>query len=264
MLTARHLYTRYSRSHEKTGLHEASNAPAPAYNERDLPASDDKTAIDEKGFPSDVKVISANEENDSTTSLTSETPAASASIAIFRQYLTTTTTTLTIRENSLPSLPDSFTVTNGATHIFNVHRERPSLRRQQIITDARTSAPVMTVSHNVGTLPASYTFVDASDNRILDLQGSFFIPWTGSKSSAFLLNGETGQKIELGLQGSHRNRKGTITNKETGEVLVMMKSNIFELGNVVGGRRTYTVTIRAGMDMAVVTGLIVALDARAQ
>jgi uncharacterized protein YxjI len=41
-----------------------------------------------------------------------------------------------------------------------------------------------------------------------------------------------------------------------------MTSNIFELRNVVGGRRTYNVTIRAGLDMAMVVGLIVALDAR--
>lgn len=263
-MAARYLYTRYSRSHDKAGLHGASNASAPAYNENTLPGSDDEAAIEKNGFPSDVKVISASEEDDSTTSLSSDTPAAARPIAIFRQYLTTATTTLTVRENSLPSLPDSFTVANGTTPIFNIHRERPSLRRQQIVTDARTSAPVMTVRHNVGTLPASYTFVDPSDNRILDLQGNFFIPNTGSRSTAFLLNSETGQKIELALQGSYRNHKGMITNKETGEVLVTMKSNIFELRNVVGGRRTYTVTIRAGIDMAVVTGLIVALDARAQ
>lgn len=39
-------------------------------------------------------------------------------------------------------------------------------------------------------------------------------------------------------------------------------SSDFELRDLVG-RRTYTVDIRAGVDMAVVVGLIVALDARA-
>lgn len=117
----------------------------------------------------------------------------------------------------------------------------------------------MTIRRNLGTLPRSFTFLDPTGNRIVDLQGNFFVPFTGAKSTVFLLNA-AGQKVELSMQGSFQNRHAVIKNSE-GDELVTMSSD-FELRDLVG-RRTYTVDIRAGVDMAVVVGLIVALDARA-
>lgn len=251
-MAVRMIYTQYSRRHNKVGLSAASNASAPSYHEKDMSITDEKHAI------------ITEHSTTSTEGLTATTPSLSAPIAIFPQYVTETTTSLTIREDGLPHLPDSFTVSNGDTTLFKVHRDRPSFRHRQEIIDAQTQQPVMTVCRNVGTLPRSFIFVDPERNRIVDLQGSFFVPYTGAKSSAFLLNAETGQKIELLMQGSYRNRHAVIKNKETDEILVTMTSNIFELRNIVGGRRTYNVTIRAGLDMAIVVGLIVALDARAQ
>ena len=245
-MAVRMIYTQYARRHDKTGINTASNASAPSYKEQE---GDEKNAV---------------VTNLSTDSLTSNTPAISAPIAIFPQYLTSDTTTLTIREDGFPSLGSSFSVTKDNTPIFTVDRERPSFRNRQHIIDASTQKPIYTVQRYIGNLARSFSFVDPNGTRIVDLQGNFFVPYTGAKSSAFLLSAETGEKVELMMHGSYRNRDAAITNKETGEVLVEMKSNIFELRNVVGGRRTYTVTIRAGLDMAMVVGLIIALDARAQ
>jgi hypothetical protein len=96
-----------------------------------------------------------------------------------------------------------------------VHRDRPSFHHRQQIVDATTDETIFTVQRNVGTLPSSFTFVDPEGTRIVDLQGNFFRPYTGAKSSASRLNAETGRKIDLLMHGSYRNRHAVIKNKET-------------------------------------------------
>lgn len=261
-MAVRMLYTRYARSHDKTGLSGASNATPPAYDETPSHTEAEKD-VEEDIIEKNGTLTATSSTHTSTEELTQSTPHLNAPIAVFPQYLSKTTTTLTIREVGFPNFSDSFTVSNGSEQIFNVHRERPTIGWRQHITDAHTNAPVMTIRRNLGQLPVSYRFEDPAGAKVVDLRGNFFLPHTGAKSSAFLLNSETGEKTELAMRGSYRNRHATITNKATGEVLVEMKSNIFEVRNVVGSRRTYEVTVRAGMDLVLAVGMIIALDARA-
>ena len=260
-MAVRILYTRYARSHDKTGLSAASNVAPPSYEKSSFPASSGialEHGVDEK----DQSIIIQSAAS-STESLIETIPRLNSSIAVFPQYLTKTSTTLTIREVGFPYLSDSFTVSNNNEEIFNIRRERPAIGRPQHITDSKTKDPIMTIRRNIGQLPMSYRCEDPKGAKVLDLQGNFFRPYTGAKSSAFLLNSETGEKIELSMRGSYRNRHASITNKATGKVLVEMTSDIFEGRNVLGGRRTYQVKVRAGMDLVIAVAMIVALDARA-
>jgi hypothetical protein len=94
-------------------------------------------------------------------------------------------------------------------------------------------------------------------------KANVFVPATGAKSTAFLMNAETGQKTELVMKSSFKSRHATIRDAND-EVLVDMDSDIFDVKSLVVGKRTYKIVVRAGMDMALAVALIVALDARAQ
>lgn len=235
------LYTQYARSHDKTGLSYASNIAPPSYNE---PATY-SNSYDEK------KEVTTTEHQ------------LDASIAILPQYIAKETVTLTIREVSFPHLSDSFTVSESGNEILSVNRERPALGWRQTIRDTKANTSLMTLRRNFGQIPISYSCFDPNETKVLDLQGNFSVPFSGAKSSAFLLNAETGEHLELSMHGSHRNRHATIKNATTQEVLVSMESDIFEARNIVGGRRTYTVTIKAGVDRVLAVAMIMALDARA-
>lgn len=202
----------------------------------------------------------------STENLLSLTTKLSTPITLFPQYTAQEPATLVIREVGLPHFSDSFTVTNKTTEaeLFNIKRERPAIGWRQHITDATTNAPVVTLRRNLGQLPVSYRCLDPTNgDKVMDLQGNFFVPFTGSESTATMLNTATGEKAELEMKGSYRNRHARILNKATGETLVEMKSQVLELRNVAGGRRTYEVVVREGMDLVVAVAMIVALDARA-
>jgi hypothetical protein len=51
--------------------------------------------------------------------------------------------------------------------------------------------------------------------------------------------------------------------KESGRVVARAEREIWSLRNDIGGRTTYTACVEAGVDMAVIVGLIMALDDRA-
>jgi len=192
-------------------------------------------------------------------------------IAIFPQYLTTGLTTLIIRESSIPHFSDSFSIHLADTEapIFHIRREIPSFRHKQNLIDARTNQPIMRIRRNVGTLPRSYWFEDPEGKKICDVQGDFFVPFTGAKSRALFKNAAAGvggrdvaETTELDMQGSYRNRHAEIKDKPTGQMVATVRCNLWNKRFLAGGRRTYVASIRAGVDMATIVGLITALDAR--
>jgi uncharacterized protein YxjI len=265
-MAARIFYTKYIRSHDKTGLWPASNAtgtPPPDY-EKAITVSETSPDLEKALKAKDETYIEEVSSNSSFVSLTPKhTPTLSQTTSIFPQYIAGTTSELTIKEDGLPNLSESFTIFNGGSPLFKIDRQRPSRRHRQQMIDLQTGELIMSLRKNFGTLPRSFEFFDPSNNRVLDLQGNFFVPATGAKSRAFMMNAETGQKTELVMKSSYKNRHATIRDAND-EVLVDMESDFFGVRNLVGGRRTYKIAVRAGVDMALAVALIVALDARAQ
>jgi hypothetical protein len=280
------IYTQYSRHHDKKGLSAASNACStslptedptsivPQENEKDVfitshPLTHTKTdTLSTAPTATDPEGPSIKSAHSSTTSLPSTAaplPSLTARpVGIFPQYLASQITTLKIREASLPNLPDSFVVSTAIdgvdTPLFKVHRAYPSWHKKQAILDAKTEQEIMTVQRNPYSLPQSFSFLDPSGNRICDIRGNFFVPYTGGKSTASFLNCGTGEKVELVVKGSWKNQMGAI--KMNGEVICSMESDIFEVRNVVGGRRTYRVQVREGMDLCMAVGFVCAMDGR--
>ena len=115
-------------------------------------------------------------------------------IAIFPQHLTKSLTTLIIRENSLPHFSQSFSIfvsssaTSNPQPLFHIAREIPSFKHRQNLFDATTGQQLMTIRRNVGRLPRSFWFEDPTGAKVLDLQGDFFVPFTGAKSRAMFKN----------------------------------------------------------------------------
>ena len=196
---------------------------------------------------------------------------SSNAIAIFPQYLTTGLTTLIIREASVPHFQGSFSVSlaDSETSIFHITREIPSFRHKQNVIDARTNLQIMTIRRNAGTLPRSFWFEDPTGKKICDVQGEFFVPFTGAKSKALFKNAaavdsavERAGVTELCMQGSYRNRHAEIKDKSSGQMVATVRCNLWNQRFLAGGRRTYVASVRAGVDMAVVAGMITALDTR--
>lgn len=193
-------------------------------------------------------------------------------VAIFPQYLTTALTTLVIREVSLPHFSESFSVHLGEdpAPIFHVTRQIPSFRRKQQLIDASSSQPIMTIRRHAGTKPRSFSFEDPTGARILNLYGDFYVPFTGAKSHALFKNAAaggmpgvcSGNNVELLMQGSYRNRHAEIKEKTSGETVATVRCNLWNKRFLAGGRRTYVACLRAGLDMAVIVGMISAMDQR--
>lgn len=248
-MALRMIYTSHARKHPRHRLDIASNARDYALGV----SGTDNIFTDEK----EMVIVSDKE---ITSNLTQPT-------RVLPQYTATTRTSLTIREDSLPRLPGSFTVTsNGQQHpLFLIERSRPSRthRQELLLPSDPFGTPLLTLRRNVGHLPISYRVEDPTGTTVLDLQGNFFVPFTGAKSTGYLIDPVRGDRIELAVKGSYRNRTGIIINAATGEELVSMQSNIFQARTIVGGRRTYEVGVKEGMDLALAVMLVVAMDARA-
>lgn len=133
-----------------------------------------------------------------------------ASIAIFPQYVATGHTTLIIREWSVPHFSESFSVHVAAAGgqsapIFNIEREIPSFRHRQRVTEASTGKLLMSITRNVGSLPRSYWFEDPKGAKILDLQGDFFVPFTGAKSRALFKNAAAPKGVDASTRQDRAN-----------------------------------------------------------
>jgi hypothetical protein len=185
-------------------------------------------------------------------------------VALYPQYLTKKPVSITIDEVDFPKLNSSFQVFNSDINqqLFTIHRERPSFTNRQVLIDAQTQEPILSVRRSPGTLPVSFTFSDSDDSKILSLNGEFYVPTQGSKATAVFTNAISSLGSNLSMKSSWRNRHAVISNNETGEVLATMSSELLNVKNVVGRRRTYNVQISAGVDMALIVGMFVALDAR--
>ena len=148
------------------------------------------------------------------------------------------------------------------SQLFKVVREISSLSRRRDILDAEGNK-LLTIRRDVGTLPRSYFLEDPVGKKVLELQGKFYVPFQGPRSSAAFINAVSGQKVELMQRGSWLNRNVEIVEKATGRVVALAEREILSVRNAIGGRTTYTAHVEAGVDMAIVIGLIMALDDRA-
>lgn len=253
------LYTYLRR--RKAGAYDVSlsdTAAPPSYATGD----NRKVFTDEKKSPrvseDDVNSISSS----SASSFCGDLQMNGEPVAVFPQYSSREQTTLIMKEDLL-NLPGSFTVYRGEQAIFEIDRQRPSMTHRTNIIDAETQAPIMAVRKNVATMPVSFSFEDASEKRLVDLQGEFFVPYSGAKSTAHLINAETGRNISLMMKGSYMNRHAVIKD-ESGEVLVRMISNVLDARSLVAHRRTYEIKVRAGVDLSFAVAMIVALHEREQ
>jgi len=253
------LYT-YMRRRKTVEIGTATNAAPPSYRQRSHSSGCRIEGV-EKDITytsQDTKACSDNERSgDEATGIVNQ------SIAVFPQYVAKESTTLVMKEDLVPYLPGSFTVWTGNARLFEIDRERPSLTHRTNIIDAQSQELVMAVRKNLCNVPVSFTFEDPCGKRILDLQGEFFVPYSGSKSTAHMVNAETGDKIDLTMKGSYMNRHAIIKD-ESGHILVRMTSNIFEARNLVGHRRTYELTVQAGVDLSLAVAMILSLHEREQ
>jgi uncharacterized protein YxjI len=257
---AQMLYT-YLRRRKTSAFSVAvsNEAAAPSYREKESQSTElDGTMIEKScaRYSEDAKTICSSDG-----SFCDDLHRTSEPVAIFPQYTTSEQTTITIKEDMLPFLPGSFTVYQGSRRVFEIDRERPSLTRRTNIIDATSQKIIMTVRKNICTVPVSFSFEDASGKRVVDLQGEFFVPYSGAQSTAHMVNAETGNKMDLTMKGSYMNRHAVIKD-EHGDVLVRMISNVFEARNLVGHRRTYELKVRAGVDLSLAVAMIVALHDR--
>lgn len=186
-------------------------------------------------------------------------------IAILPQYVTQAPVTIIVSEANLPRLGSSFEVFTPASDgpLFTIQRERPSLHHRQTIVDATSSKPVLTVRRLTAQFPQSYAFEDPCGTKVLEIQGNFFVPYRGAKSTTVFTNAIDGSKTTLAMKGSWRNRHAAIKNEVTGEMLARMTSDLLNTKNLVGGRRTYEIEIAGGVDAVLIVAMIMALDARA-
>jgi hypothetical protein len=254
------LYT-YLRRRKSAHLGTASNAAPPSYSEKGRSSSWPLTAsADEctRNAKIDTEKSSAGSEAQS-----SPQPALGCPVAVFPQYVAKEATKLVMKEDMIPYLPGSFTVWQDSTKIFEIDRERPSLTHRTNIIDARTQDFALAVRRNIYSAPVSYSFEDCSSKKVVDLQGEFFVPCSGAKLTAHMVNAETGKRTTLTMKGSYLNRHAIIKD-ESGRVMVRMLSNIFEGRNMVGHRRKYELTIQPGFDIALAVAMTVALHEREQ
>jgi uncharacterized protein YxjI len=252
------LYT-YLRRRKTVNLGTAANAAPPSYSEKDRSSSwplelTGKTDSHAKTEPNAALCESIE-------SVAKD--LLNSPVAIFPQYVALETTKLVMKEDMIPYLPGSFTVWQNNKRVFEIDRERPSLTHRTNIVDAESQQMVLSVRKNLCNVPVSFTFEDAGSKKIVDLQGDFFIPYSGAKSTAHLVNAETAMRTTLTMKGSYMNRHAVIKNEE-GEVVVRMLSNVFEGRNLVGHRRTYELTVQAGFDISLAVAMIVALHEREQ
>lgn len=250
------LYT-YIRRRKTVEVGIAANAAPPSYNEKERSVSWELEGGKKVSSASSMTSQSSAEEGSDSTS------RVSCPVAAFPQYVAKESTTLLMKEDLIPYLPGSFTVWQGNQRVFEIDRERPSMTHRTNIIDAQSREKVIAVRKNIYNVPISFTFEDPDSKKVVDLQGEFFVPYSGAKSTANMVNAETGSKTTLTMKGSYMNRHAVVKN-EAGEVLARMTSNVFEARNLVGHRRTYEVTIRPGADVALMIAMIVALHEREQ
>ena len=213
----------------------------------------------------------------STSSLEEPIAPLGVTLALYPQYITKEPTTIIIAEGSLPNLAHNFVVaiqasadvaTGPTQELFHVKRVRPSIHHDRTIWDAATDQEVLTVRRDLATLPQGFRFEDPTDKTILNLPGHFFVPTQGTRAFASFINASTGTKVRLFMKGSYHNRRARIhledlaTGDKEGKLVAQVKSEISNARAILGGRRTYEVHIAAGVDMALITGMIIALDAR--
>lgn len=189
-------------------------------------------------------------------------------IAIFPQYLTISHTKITMIEAPLPHRGGTFSVINASntdtdneTELLKVRPGTLSFSERRYIVDPSTNQDIMCIRQDVGKLPRSYRFDDPTETKILDLQGNFFNLVKGPKSTALFTNALDGKPARLHMQGSFKRRHARTKDLDTDEVLVSMTSEIWNARSF-GGRRTYEVEVAKGVDLVLVVGMIVALDAR--
>ena len=291
-------YTQYQHRHPDE-LKTASNAEPLGYSlsEATIETADGAaTQLPKEEVLVDAKEVMPSSPEADPRSLSPPRPTTFLAnpIAIYPQYITQKPTTLTISETSLPNLPSGFAITTTSSvdltqhkEIFRVHRSRPSLHHDQTLIDATTSKPIFTIRRDVGTLPRGYRFEDPSNgNTILHLPGSFFVPTHGARANASFIDAVSGATAHLYMKGSWRNRHAAISMKLNGSrrpsgtsktthsasptvdlgvsevVIANMDSELLNAKNLVGGRRNYTVNVAGGVDMAMIVGMVVALDAR--
>jgi hypothetical protein len=242
----------------------SDNAAPPTYTT--FVGSTERSVIHEKAFSTEKQIIRTSTDSNSVSSSSrssfcDDLRLNGQRVALFPQYSCQEQVTLMIREDMLPNLPGSFTVFKDNQRLFEVDRERPSATHRTNIVDAETQTVIMAVRKNFGTIPVSFSFEDPSGKRLVDLEGEFFVPHSGAKSTAHMINAETGNKLDLSMKGSYLNRHAVIKD-ENGEVLVRMISNIFEARSIVGHRRTYELKVRAGVDLSLAVAMIIALHCR--
>lgn len=185
-------------------------------------------------------------------------------IALFPHYLTQSATKLTLTEGPLPSRGGTFSITSSidpSTEILKVTRGRLSFSDRRYIASPETDAQIMCIRQDIGKVPRSYRFDDPTGTKILDLQGNFFNVVKGPKSTALFTNAMDGAPARLHMQGSFKRRHASIKDMDTDEVLASMSSELWNAKSL-GGRRTYEIEVAEGVDIVLVVGLIVALDAR--
>lgn len=251
---AQMLYT-YLRRRKAVELGTATNAAPPSYTEKGRSTSWPLETSEKKNLSGPASLCESGRSiSESTLSLP---------VAVLPQYVAKETTKLTMKEDLIPYLPGSFTVWQGNKRLFEIDRERPSLTHRTDIIDAQSKQLIMAVRRDICSIPVSFAFEDCNSRKIVDLQGDFFVPYSGAKSTAHMVNAESGRQTTLMMKGSYMNRHAVIKNEE-GEVVMRMLSNVFEARNLVGHRRTYELTVQAGFDLSLAVAMILALHEREQ
>jgi hypothetical protein len=230
----KYAYTKYTQRHGPqlsfastavgSGDHATASAvpvdkPADPINEKDLEELKQSLTTTKEIHAAEEELLSEVVAQD-----TLSNPAPDLQpIAVFPQYIANTQTTLIMRETSIPRFSGSFTVFDSAkpdVPVFHVLRKLPVLAHTQEVVDAHTNVHLMNVIHDIGTLPKRFRFDDPTGARVLELQGEFYVPFSGAKSTAIFKNAAGGkhegaENVTLAMHGSYRNTAAEIKEKGT-------------------------------------------------
>lgn len=188
--------------------------------------------------------------------------AVSSEIAVFPQYVTKEPTTITMNEWEFPMQSRNFEVTlPDGQKLFHVNLiYEGGLKAHWQITDVKTDAVILTIRRTWLKLQFTWRFEDVNGQKILDWHQNDWIPTVlGNRAITSFTNTSDQSPVELVTHGNWHARHATIENHATGEVIASVKSEIFTWRSY-RGRRDYEVSVSAGVDLAIVTGLIFCLD----
>ncbi|KAL2827114.1 tubby C-terminal-like domain-containing protein [Aspergillus pseudoustus] len=107
-------------------------------------------------------------------------------------------------------------------------------------------------------LHTTYVMEGPNGNKMCEVRSSYKI--IGSKATATYTDPQTGNAVNLVMQGNWMDHVAKIVNQQTGEPVASIFRKRFNARNLLFGQDTYIVSVAPGVDLALVAGLCICFD----